>query len=60
MFDQNEKSHCKLFIYNDLLSVLVNWLALIVEQKAIPQKSLERSEDLFNTLLQNAFKGELV
>jgi len=28
MFDQNEKSRCKLFIYNDLLSVLVNWLGL--------------------------------
>jgi type I restriction enzyme S subunit len=29
-------------------------------QKAIAQKSLEKSEELFNSLLQKAFKGELV
>jgi type I restriction enzyme S subunit len=34
-------------------------LSLIQEQKAIAQKSLERSEELFNSLLQKAFKGEL-
>jgi len=33
---------------------------LIEEQKAIAQKSLEKSEELFNSLLQKAFKGELV
>jgi type I restriction enzyme S subunit len=31
----------------------------IEEQKAIAQKSLEKSESLFNSLLQKAFKGEL-
>ena len=35
-------------------------VAVIEEQKAIAQKSLEKSESLFNSLLQKAFKGELV
>lgn len=35
-------------------------LAIIEQQKAITQKSLEKSEELFNSLLQKAFKGELV
>jgi type I restriction enzyme S subunit len=35
-------------------------VAVIEEQKAIAQKSLEKSESLFNSLLQRAFKGELV
>ena len=34
-------------------------VAVIEEQKAIAQKSLEKSESLFNSLLQKAFKGEL-
>jgi type I restriction enzyme S subunit len=34
-------------------------VTLIEEQKAIAQKSLEKSESLFNSLLQKAFKGEL-
>ncbi|MFY7938726.1 MAG: restriction endonuclease subunit S, partial [Flavobacterium sp.] len=33
---------------------------VIEQQKAIAQKSLEKSEELFNSLLQRAFKGELV
>ena len=33
---------------------------VIEQQKAIAQKSLEKSEELFNSLLQKAFKGELV
>jgi type I restriction enzyme S subunit len=33
---------------------------LIEEQKAIAQESLIKSEELFNSLLQKAFKGELV
>lgn len=33
--------------------------ALIEEQKTIAQKNLEKSENLFNSLLQKAFKGEL-
>ncbi len=32
---------------------------IIEEQKAIAQKSLEKSESLFNSLLQRAFKGEI-
>jgi type I restriction enzyme S subunit len=35
-------------------------VAVVEEQKAIAQKSLEKSESLFNSLLQKAFKGELV
>lgn len=35
-------------------------VAVIEEQKAIAQKSLEQSESLFNSLLQKAFNGELV
>jgi type I restriction enzyme S subunit len=35
-------------------------LSLIQEQKAIAQKSLAKSEELFNSLLQKAFEGELV
>lgn len=35
-------------------------LAIIEQQKAIAQVSLEKSEELFNSLLQKAFKGELV
>ena len=35
-------------------------VAVIEEQKTIVQKSLEKSESLFNSLLQKAFKGELV
>lgn len=35
-------------------------VAVIEEQKTIAQKSLEHSESLFNSLLQKAFKGELV
>lgn len=35
-------------------------IAVIVAQKTIVQKSLEKSESLFNSLLQKAFKGELV
>lgn len=34
-------------------------VAIIEEQKAVAQKSLEKSEELFNSLLQKAFKGEL-
>ena len=35
-------------------------VANIEQQKAIAQASLEKSEELFNSLLQKAFKGELV
>jgi len=35
-------------------------VTMIEEQKAIAQASLEKSEELFNSLLQKAFKGELV
>lgn len=35
-------------------------VAVIEEQKFIAQKGLEHSESLFNSLLQKAFKGELV
>ncbi|QKJ63332.1 restriction endonuclease subunit S [Flavobacterium sp. M31R6] len=35
-------------------------VAQIEEQKAIVQKSLEKSEELFNSLLQKAFKGGLL
>lgn len=35
-------------------------VALIEQQKTQAQQSLQKSEDLFNNLLQKAFKGELV
>ena len=35
-------------------------VTIIEQQKAIAQASLEKSEELFNSLLQKAFKGELV
>ncbi len=35
-------------------------IAIIEQQKAIAQQSLQKSEDLFNSLLQKAFKGGLV
>ena len=34
-------------------------IALIDQQKELAKQSLNESEDLFNTLLQKAFKGEL-
>lgn len=43
----------------ELQNQFAKQVALIEEQKAIAQKSLEHSESLFNSLLQKAFKGEL-
>ncbi|HCQ14491.1 restriction endonuclease subunit S [Flavobacterium sp.] len=43
----------------ELQNQFVERVAVIEEQKAIAQKSLEKSEELFNSLLQKAFKGEL-
>ena len=43
----------------ELQTLFAERVGLIEEQKAIAQKSLERSEELFNSLLQKAFKGEL-
>ena len=34
-------------------------IALIEQQKALAKQELQESEDLFNCLLQKAFKGEL-
>ena len=44
----------------DLQNQFAERVAVIEEQKAIAQKSLEHSESLFNSLLQKAFKGELI
>ena len=35
-------------------------IALIEKQKELAKQELQESEDLFNCLLQKAFKGELV
>ena len=43
----------------DLQNQFAVRVKVIEEQKAIAQKSLEKSEELFNSLLQRAFKGEL-
>jgi len=43
----------------DLQNQFAERVAAIEEQKAIAQKSLEKSESLFNSLLQKAFKGAL-
>lgn len=44
----------------ELQKQFVEQMALIEEQKTIAQKSLKKSEELFDNLLQKAFKGELV
>ncbi|MGQ7947161.1 restriction endonuclease subunit S [Flavobacterium sp. WC2509] len=44
----------------ELQNKFTEQLAIIEQQKAIIQKSLIKSEELFNSLLQKAFKGELV
>ena len=44
----------------DLQNQFAERVAVIEEQKVIAQKSLEKSENLFNSLLQKAFKGELM
>jgi type I restriction enzyme S subunit len=44
----------------DLQNQFAERVAVIEEQKVIAQNSLEHSESLFNSLLQKAFKGELV
>lgn len=44
----------------DLQNQFAERVAVIEEQKAIAQKSVEKSEELFNSLLQKAFNGELV
>ena len=44
----------------DLQNLFVERVKIIEEQKSIAQKSLEKSEELFNSLLQKAFSGELV
>lgn len=44
----------------ELQNQFVERISLIEEQKTIAQASLLKSEELFNSLLQKAFKGELV
>ena len=44
----------------ELQNQFAQHVANIEQQKAIAQASLEKSEELFNSLLQKAFKGELV
>jgi len=50
------------FIYPELSlqNQFAERVAIIEKQKAKAQASLEKSEELFNSLLQKAFKGELV
>jgi len=44
----------------EMQSKYIESILLIRKQKAQAQQSLQKSEDLFNSLLQKAFKGELV
>jgi type I restriction enzyme, S subunit len=44
----------------DLQKLFSKKIALIEKQKALAKQELAESEDLFNCLLQKAFKGELV
>jgi type I restriction enzyme S subunit len=44
----------------ELQNQFAEQVAIIEQQKAIVQASLEKSEELFNSLLQKAFNGELV
>ncbi|MEX2589299.1 MAG: hypothetical protein WD334_03780 [Chitinophagales bacterium] len=39
---------------------LASKITLIEQQKELAKQELKESEDLFNCLLQKAFKGELV
>lgn len=61
---QLNKDHIENFpiIYppNNLQNKFTELAAVIEKQKALTQASLEKSEALFNSLLQKAFKGELV
>lgn len=43
----------------ELQNKFAEMLSIIEEQKSIAQNSLEKSEELFNSLLQKAFNGEL-
>ena len=43
----------------DLQNQFAKKIALIEQQKALAKQELQQSEDLFNCLLQKAFKGEL-
>tara|TARA_R110002049_G_scaffold209615_2_gene380528 strand:+ start:6486 stop:7688 length:1203 start_codon:yes stop_codon:yes gene_type:complete len=44
----------------ELQHKFIERLSIIEQQKSITQKSLKKSEELFKSLLQKAFKGELV
>lgn len=44
----------------ELQNQFADKITLIEQQKALAKKELQESEDLFNCLLQEAFKGELV
>ncbi|MCH2488564.1 MAG: restriction endonuclease subunit S [Flavobacteriales bacterium] len=44
----------------ELQNQFAETIALIEQQKALAKQELQESEDLFNCLLQKAFKGELV
>lgn len=61
---QLNKDHIEYFpIINppiELQNKFVKLLTSIEEQKVILQNSLAKSEELFNSLLQKAFKGELI
>jgi type I restriction enzyme S subunit len=61
---QINKNHLEEFpiIYppTELQSKFVNSLKVIESQKAQAQASLQKSEKLFQSLLQRAFKGELI
>ncbi len=43
----------------ELQNEFADKIALIKQQKALAKQELQESEDLFNCLLQQAFKGEL-
>lgn len=44
----------------ELQNQFADRVAIIEQQKVLAQASLEKSEELFNSLLEKAFKGELV
>jgi type I restriction enzyme S subunit len=59
----NSKQMTELELLNPPISLqnqFAERVQVIEHQKAIAQKSLEKSEELFNSLLQKAFKGELI
>nr|WP_322626056.1 restriction endonuclease subunit S [uncultured Flavobacterium sp.] len=54
------KNYEIIFPHRNLQNQFAERVQLIEQQKELAQQALQKSEELFNSLLQKAFKGELV